>query len=432
MGSLQLLGVIAAIVIIIWFSFKKVSLAYTMCAATVIMALTSGLSLGESMQVIWSAFTDGTTIELAVTVFAIGVFSTVMKETGYLERMVQGLSSFLGNIKGAIMAVPALIGSMPVLGGAAVSAPLVDKLGDGLDLSPSIKAAVNLVFRHGMFFIFPLSPTLILVANLIGVSVGTLLSKLWPYGIAFWLGGYWFLLRNTGQAKAVHASPAKTQPCAGKSQAPASTDAVSQASRVKGFKEFLRYGAPLLAALVSSVIFKISLWISMFTGVILGTAMSYLEKRELPSASTVLKGANLPQVAAMFWIMAFKEYAALSPVFPALVNTASSHGISPAVLAVVFPLLFGYVSANHMTTSGVLIPILVPAGASPDAVLYLTTVIYGAGFLAYFTSPLHLCQVLTCQYYDVDLAQIYKTYWPVIGAIAAVMLAYAGIAANLI
>jgi len=188
-----------------------------------------------------------------------------------------------------------------------------------------------------------------------------------------------------------------------------------RASRVKGFKEFLRYGAPLLAALVLSVIFKISLWISMFTGVILGTAMAYLEKRELPSASTVLK-----------------EYAALSPVFPALVNTASSHGISPAVLAVVFPLLFGYVSANHMTTSGVLIPILVPAGASPDAVLYLTTVIYGAGFLAYFTSPLHLCQVLTCQYYDVDLAQIYKTYWPVIGAIAAVMLAYAGIAANLI
>lgn len=139
MGSLQLLGVIAAIVIIIWFSFKKVSLAYTMCAATVIMALTSGLSLGESMQVIWSAFTDGTTIELAVTVFAIGVFSTVMKETGYLERMVQGLSSFLGNIKGAIMAVPALIGSMPVLGGAAVSAPLVDKWAMGLTFPPPLR-----------------------------------------------------------------------------------------------------------------------------------------------------------------------------------------------------------------------------------------------------------------------------------------------------
>jgi len=429
---LQLSGVIAAFVIIILFSFKKVSLAYTMCAATVVMALTSGLPIAQSIQVIWSAFTDATTLELAVTVFAIGVFSTVMKETGYLDNMVQGLSGFLGNVKAAIMAVPALIGSMPVLGGAAVSAPLVDRLGDELELSPAQKAAINLVFRHGMFFIFPLSPSLIVVANLIGVSVGTLLSKLWTYGVAFWVAGYWFFLRSAGQVNTLEASPARDQGAAGEPSAQIPTEASSSNSRAGHLRQFLRYGSPLLAALILSIAFKVSLWASMTAGIVLSIAMAHLEKAALPSAPTVIKGANLPQVAAMFWIMAFKEFAARSPVFPALVDSANSHGMSPALLAVVFPLLFGYVSANHMTTTAVLIPILVPAGASPDAVLYLTSVIYGAGFVAYFTSPLHLCQVLTCQYYHIDLAQVYKTYWPVIAVVAGVMLALAGVAANLI
>ena len=156
---------------------------------------------------------------------------------------------------------------MPVLGGAAVSAPLVDKLGDGLDLSPDTKAAINLVFRHGMFFIFPLSPTMILVANLIGVSVGTLISKLWVYGVGFWIAGYWLFLRNTGQPKTVEASPATDrdsacmlhgrQPAGAKVQGSRvhdsqAHDSQAHSSRVRDMWRFFRYGAPLLIALVLS------------------------------------------------------------------------------------------------------------------------------------------------------------------------------------
>ena len=364
---MQLFGVAVAFAIIILFSFKKVSLAYTMCAATVVMALTSGLPVAEAGGTVLKAFLHTTTVELALTVFAIGVFSTIMKETGYLDNMVQGLAGFLGNLKAAIMAAPALIGSMPVLGGAAVSAPLVDKLGDGLDLSPDTKAAINLVFRHGMFFIFPLSPTMILVANLIGVSVGTLISKLWVYGVGFWIAGYWLFLRNTGQPKTVEASPATDrdsacmlhgrQPAGAKVQGSRvhdsqAHDSQAHSSRVRDMWRFFRYGATLLIALVLSVVFKLSLWKSMMVGVALGLVMAYFEKTELPSVGTVIKGSNLPQVAAMFWIMAFKEFAAISPVFPALVDSATAHGIPHALLAVVFPLLFGYVSANHTTTTG--------------------------------------------------------------------------------
>jgi len=337
-----------------------------------------------------------------------------MNETGYLDKMVQGLHGFLGNLKASIMVVPALIGSMPVLGGAAVSAPLVDKLGEELHLTPDKKAAVNLVFRHGMFFIFPFSPNLILLANMIGVQVNTLLSRLWPFGIVLWLTGYMFLLRKESSLGNQISSE---QP---------------GTLRGESFLVFLKYGSPLLVALGLSLFLDLPLWAAMLTGLVLGIVMAHFEKVDIPSLTTILRGANLSQAVAMLWIMAFKEFVTMSPVFPTLVEHANSLGISPPILAVVLPLLFGYVSASLTTTLGVLVPILIPAEAHGSAVLYLACIIYAAGFLAYFASPLHLCQVLTCEYYKIDFSQLYKLYWPILLAVGIVMLAYAGIAATLL
>lgn len=411
-----------------------------MFTATIVMALTSGLPVRKSANVIWSAFTDSTTIQLAISVFAIGVFSTIMNETGYLDNMVRGLSGFLGNLKAAIMTVPALIGSMPVLGGAAVSAPLVDKLGNGLGLSPEQKASINLVFRHGMFFLFPFSPAMILVANLIEVPITSLISKLWLYGVAFWTAGYVFLLRKSDTHPVEQEDSANSVANGFDSELEfnqENTGTVMAATQTKNLKtqslvEFLHYGSPLLLALILSIVFNVPLWASMMTGIALALAIGYFEKASLPSITTIIKGSNVSQVLAMLWIMAFKGFATVSPVFPALVDSAKSYGIPPAILAITLPMVFGYVSASHTTTMGVMIPILVPSGISQEATLYLASVIYGASFMAYFASPLHLCQVLTCKYYDIDLSGVYKLYWPVLLSVAVIMMVYAAITASLI
>jgi len=130
----------------------------------------------------------------------------------------------------------------------------------------------------------------------------------------------------------------------------------------------------------------------------------------------------------MLWIMAFKEFVIASPVFPSLVGYAQGLGFSPAVLALVLPLLFGYVSASQTTTLGVLAPILIPTAISQNAVLYLACIIYAAGFIAYFSSPLHLCQVLTCEYYKIDISKLYRLYWPILISVAALMVGYVFVA----
>lgn len=435
---MQLFGVVLAFVTIILLSIRRVPLGKVMFAATVIIASTSGMPFQSVLRTVWNSFTDRTTLELAASVMSIGIFSTVMHQLSFLEQTVRGLSGFLGNVKAAIMAVPALIGSMPVLGGAAVSAPLVDKLGEPLDLSPSQKAAINLVFRHGMFFIFPFSPSLVLASKLMGYSVGKLISYLWPLSVVLWGVGYVALLGKVPSARIPAATgPAYPEVSATESGAGPKVGPCGHArtakpemgkpteSRMESLATFLRYGSPLLVALVMSLVLKLPLYLSLLAGTCLAAVLGYAEKRAVVSITEVLKGANLNQVVAMFWIMAFKAFVTLSPVFGSLVETAKSRGISPVLMALLFPLVFGFGSASQTTTVGVLLPVLVPAAASDAARLFFTCVVYGSSFMAYFASPLHLCQVLTCQYFGIEIPQVYRLYWPVLVGLAAALGGYA-------
>jgi integral membrane protein (TIGR00529 family) len=410
---MQYVGVLAAFVLIMYLSVKKMSMSKVMLIATVIMALTSGMAPGDVASTIWTAFTEKTTLELAAAVLTIGLFSTAMNEFGFLEKTVSGLALFLGNVKAAIMAVPALVGTMPVLGGAALSAPLVDRLGSSLDLSPETMAAANLVFRHGMFFLFPFSPSLILAAQLSGLTVTDLIGRFWPMSVVIWVIGYF-----------VHLRKAKAKPALNEAEREAAATSGTHTGRLSGLVDFLKYGGPLISALLLGMLLDLPLWLALLAGIALAYILGTVEKRAFPKPAALLKGANFGQVTAMFWIMAFKAFVTASPVFPTLVGKATEMGVSPALMALILPLLFGFGSASQTTTVGVLIPILVPLGESAAVRLAYMAVIYGASFTAYFSSPLHMCQVLTCQYFKVDFTKMYRYNWPILAGLAASIAVY--------
>lgn len=410
---MQYVGVLLAFTLIMYLSVKKMPLSRVMFVATAVMAATSGMTPAVIGTTAWTAVTEKTTLELAAAVLAIGLFSTAMKEFGFLEKTVAGLAAFLGNVKAAIMAVPALIGTMPVLGGAALSAPLVDRLGSSLDMKPETMAAANLAFRHGMFFLFPFSPSLILAAQLTDLTVTQVIGRVWPMSVVMWVLGYFTHLR-------------KAQPAPMSREAHLEAAATSSVAlgRLSGLLEFLKYGSPLISALLLGMLLKWPLWIALLAGLALAYFLGLIEKKGLPSPAALLKGANLTQVTAMFCIMAFKAFVTASPVFPALVGKATSQGVSPAMMTLILPLIFGFGSASQTTTVGVLIPILIPVDASASVRLAYFAVLYGSSFTAYFSSPLHMCQVLTCQYFNVDFTKMYRYNWPILAGLAGAVLVY--------
>jgi integral membrane protein (TIGR00529 family) len=411
---LPAVGFIAAFALILYLSIKKVSMARVMFIATVIVALTSDLSPETIFSMVKTAFLDKATLELAGAVLAIGLFSTFMREYGFLSKTVSGLTALLGNVKAAIMSVPALIGSMPVLGGAALSAPLVDKLGDPLGLPNDVKAAANLAFRHGTMFVLPFSSNLILTSKLTGFSMGTLISNLWPMSVAIWGIGYLVLLRKERLVPMSEGSSDETA-------ATSTVETAANRGRAWGLGQFLLYGGPLLFALLLGLAFGVPLWLSLVAGTLLAIVLGMREKKPMPDTGMLYKGANFSQVIAMFWIMAFKAFVVESPVFPAVIDKVSAAGVPQALMAILIPLAFGFGSASQTTTLGVLMPLMAPATVPGDARLYLAILTYISSFTAYLFSPLHMCQVLTCEYFKIDIPQVYKRNWPILIGFFAIM-----------
>ena len=407
-------GFLLAFASILYLSVRRVSIARIMFLATLIMAATSGMKPTAVVATTWQAFRDPATLELAGAVLAIGVFSTFMREFGFLDKTVSGLSSFLGNVKAAIVSVPALIGSMPVLGGAALSAPLVDRLAEPLGLPADVRAAANLAFRHGMFFVFPFSPGMILAAQITGIPIGTLISRLWPMSVALWGLGY---ATHLWRAKPVEHETSRSQAAATLSERP------STRKRLEGLAEFLLYGGPLVVALFLGLALKWPLWLSLCSGTLLAIMLALGQRKPMPQFGNLLKGANLSQVAAMFWIMAFKSFVTASPVFPSLIEKATQRGASPALLGLAIPFAFGFGSASQTATIGILMPLLAPASLPAVPRLYLVCLIYASSFTAYFFSPLHMCQVLTCEYFKVDVWKVYRRNWPIAAGFLVIMIA---------
>ncbi|MBQ2455794.1 MAG: DUF401 family protein, partial [Firmicutes bacterium] len=173
----KLLIVIAALLALVFLKQKpEVALA----ASSVLMILIYGKGIQGFADAFRVFFRDQSTVTLPITIILIGILSGVMGKTGMLQKMIDHMKPMVRSTKLTIILTPLLIGLLAVTGGAYVSCPLVDQLGDTLGISPERKAAINLVYRHSVHYSYPLSGSLIVVANLSGLDVNRICLMLVP------------------------------------------------------------------------------------------------------------------------------------------------------------------------------------------------------------------------------------------------------------
>ena len=109
-------------------------------------------------------------------------------------------------------------------------------------------------------------------------------------------------------------------------------------------------------------------------------------------------------------------------LFPILISNLTRAGVPLAVLCIALPAVIGMASASQATTIALTYPILlsiVPAGAS--RALY-AMLIYVSSYMSYMVSPLHLCQVFTVQYFQANVAKVYRYYVIPLAAIFVTMV----------
>ena len=175
--------------------YKRINIGLTLTSTAILLGFLS-LELTEIPYVIWITSTDTLTITLVCATFGIMLLCQLYRETGLLKMMSQGLTKTLKNSKLVIALLPAIIGLLPVPGGALMSAPLIEDEAKKLELKADKTTYINIWFRHTIFPIYPLSQFIILSATLTRINLSSLILRQIPVTISMIVIGYFIALRK--------------------------------------------------------------------------------------------------------------------------------------------------------------------------------------------------------------------------------------------
>lgn len=401
----QLFGLIFTLITIVVLVTKKRPLYQAMFIGIIMLSFFLGKPANEVIILFWEGLIDKATLELVFVVGLVTLLSWLLKDLGFLEHLLDSLTSILGSAKIAVIFIPALIGIFPVMGGAAISAPLVDVLGDKLGLSKLIKTSVNMVFRHSVYYFSPFTSSLILLAGLTKIELLVLIKYMSPLGVISIVSGYYLYLHGAKEKE---------------------LDSKIGSRSFDNFKKLLFYGAPLFISLALFVLFNLSLLISLSIGLLVALFWGKFLGKKVELKKTIREGPDYYLMLGIAGIMIFRFFLADLKSLVILFSELLKMGVPLYLLFIIFPFVIGWVSASFSITIGLTVPFLFPL-LSPDTnpALY-AVLLYASGFFSYFISPIHLCQIVSNNFFGIRPIDAYKKQFPTLAiTFAAGLLLFA-------
>ena len=378
--------------------YKRVNLGITLNATAILLALLA-VSWQEIPTIVYETSVSLLTISVVLATFGIMWLSQLYKETGFINKLSESLSRIIKKPKIVLSVLPAVIGFLPVAGGALMSAPLVESEGEKIGLKTEKKAYVNLWFRHTIFPVYPLSQVLILTAALAGTTVPTIILRQIPVVIVMIIVGYVIGFLKTPNPKR-------------------EDDPQTSGSLNSHLKTFLITFSPILASIIAAVSLEFlvglefsrlgfDVLIATFIGVIVLIAISKLSLKTFvkPLKSWGIYGVTLAAYGA-FLLGSVMKAIGISKIFETL---AASGSVDVTILLTVIPGVLGVLTASALGGVSISIPIL---GGILALSSKTTSLIYISSYLGYVIAPTHLCFAFTADYFKISLGKAYKYLIP--------------------
>jgi integral membrane protein (TIGR00529 family) len=368
-----------------------------------VLALLTSMGVPEVIEVGIQALLDEQTIFLALIVALIMILSGLLERTGQAGRIMESLSGYLRSPRLRLVFFPALIGLLPMPGGAIFSAPMIQEAAEGLDVSGRDKVVINYWFRHVWELSWPLYPGMILAASLCGMGIFKYLSYTFPGTLACIGLGYFFYLRP---------SVLPLRETVGES---------CFSANKRDFKKVIKEGLPLIVAIVGAFFFETLLSL-IFTGIpfeigivlaLLGAIFCsmFANVGSMQIIRNVLfEKRFLNMIFMILCVFVFKDILGSSGVVSELSRVAG--GEAALIAAAVFiPFLVGFIAGITMAFVGAAMPLvvgLVQAAGLQDQLPAWAVLCMFCGFSGIMASPLHICFLLTCEYFKVDMVVAWK------------------------
>lgn len=381
---LEWIGFLLAMVVIVIGANYHLTLA--LLSGTIIL----GAFTLQPIEIIEQLYVTATTPNTVFLVFALGMIPMIggiLQVSGKLEDIVNNLRigkrPFLG-------ATPAFIGLLPIPGGALFSAPLVDKAGE--DLSGHIKAAINVWFRHIIYFIYPISYAIIVAADQAELSVFRIIGFQFPFFLFTIFLGYVFLLR--------------------KAEGEIGYDSKIDIDSLLPPMSVL-LAAPVIWAGLSYGIGIQERFENLFVLIAVGVSFLLAIYIINDSRSKLMKEAAKEMEPWNFMILIFTLYFFINVFLSSgIQDMIGDLAVPGTVLLVGFGFLLGFGTGRIILPATILAPIYISSVDSFS--LFAFQAMYVSVFAGYIVTPVHPCISISLEYFDGSLAKFLKLMIPML------------------
>lgn len=377
----DLLKIIFIFTLILILLRKKLNIGLVMLTASFVLFLLYRMPLELIVKTCKAAVLNSVTISLILALSFIRMFEMILREHDVLAEMMKTVKAIFKNRKIVTVSMPLLIGLMPSVGGAYFSAPMVAETTRDIEMSPEEKGFINYWFRHPWEYILPLYPGILLASAIAKIELYRLITVNLVCALLMLITGFIFSMHGLK-------GDVKTE------------DPLSK----KGLWSFM----PIVTVLFLVVIFRMDLHYALLAVVIF--LLFFYRYSLRTSIKAIQHGFSLDVIILILGVMFFKEAMENSGAVKNLSRFLLSEGIPVAPILFLVPFITGLLTGITVGFVGSTFPLIISIAGNVSA--GAISFAFAAGFLGVLLSPVHICLVLTKEYFKADLWGIYKKMIP--------------------
>ena len=382
---------------------KKLSLGHAFLSGAILLSLLFELMPRDMIRSMFESIIFPKTLSLALIVSLILVLSSSMEVSGQMERLLENFKGLIANIRINLIVFPALIGLLPMPGGAVFSAPMVKDLGRQSGLSGDMLSFINYWFRHIWEYCWPLYPGVLLATILADLNIVTFVIFMCPITVLAVYFGY----RPLKDLREIEAN--------------------NTHNKGRGVVPFIKEMTPILLVIIPGLFMGIlfsylfpTITVAKEMGLIfaLFLAIGWVWYRNALSKIQIWTVVRNPQNLNMIYIVAsiliFKGILEDSLAVEAISSELLILKVPLMLIAVILPFFVGLITGITIAFVGVTLPILIPLIHSLGEAQFMLPYVMLAvvcGFAGVLLSPLHLCLILSNEYFNTSMGAVYRHLW---------------------
>ena len=397
------IALLISIIVILGLIRLKILPCFAVFAASLIVSLLI-LPPSSVPALMLKTLLDSSTLSLLAIVASALALSRLMEMQGLLTRLAATMERIGSKL--AMHLVPAVIGLVPMPAGALVSATALRDLAKRMDLTPEQATFINYWFRHIWEYCLPVYPALITASVVLSIRLSSTAATLWPMTVlSIALGSISsYRILKLKKAPEITAKPSQNKAY----------------SLLTTSWPILLVVLLVLVGLDAVIAFPLTL-----------ALLAWQQRAKWPELKKAFNyGLDPKMLFLLYAIMLFKAAVETSGAAYTLYSDMQSIGLPASVVLAALPFLMGFATGIGMAFAGIAFPLLLPLIVTDSGInSYALLLAYTSGEVGVLLTPVHLCLIVSTEYFKAKLAGVYKYILPPLLAIEAIAVLIYHIAA---